>query len=159
MFLSAVGMVPIPASPDLYYLDGPLIYHYEGGVWGHPITITAPKGLITDDASIPKFLDWIPFLDRQGLSRRPGLVHDALYSLGREDGKDFADEMLEQMCLDEGMSKTQAWIIYQGVHEFGDLSWDKDRGNGMFLPTPKIGNFIDYASYAAWKKAGSTVFS
>src|SRR5450755_3258623 len=102
MFRTDPGLISILASPDLSYLDSPLIWRDSD------ITITIPAGIITDDASILKVLDWIPFLDRQGLSRLPGRGHDGCYSLGRSKGKDWADMMLERFCLAEGMNQFQA---------------------------------------------------
>jgi hypothetical protein len=125
MFQTDPGLVPIPFAPDLWFLDQPLVWRGDDD-----LVITVPVGFISDDASTPKVLDWIPFLDRQGLSRRPGLAHDGLYSLGRTKGKAWADMMLEQFCLAEGMNQFQANCYYQGVHLFGDLSWTQDAREG-----------------------------
>ncbi len=145
------GIVPIAAEPDLFYLDGPLVYR-DGD-----LTITIPAGFITDDASVPKAVDWVPFLDRQGLSRRPGLLHDGIYSLGREKGKDWADGMLERACIAEGMSAWQARCYYLGVHMFGASSWAKDAAGGKV--GADSGDFISAAYYQMYLAAGASIYS
>jgi hypothetical protein len=159
MFLSDPGLCPLTIVmkgggvypvPDLWYLDAAL-------EWKSPdVHIIVPAGFVSDDASTPKFLDWVPFLDRQGLSRRPGLAHDAIYSLGREKGKAWADMMLEQFCLAEGMNRFQASVYYQGVHLFGGPSWISDERQG----TPGItgGDFFTEEAYEAWVKSGATIY-
>jgi hypothetical protein len=151
-FLTDVGLVPLVRRPDLWWLDGPLVYQRADG-----IKITAPKGFITDDASIPKFLDWIPALDRQGLSRRPGLIHDALYAMGRTKGKDFCDQTLREMCEVEGISPFWSGAIYQGVHWGGGSSWSSDATEAKHID--RQGSFITLADYRNWVVAGASVFS
>jgi hypothetical protein len=120
------------------------------------ILIVAPMGYITDDASIPKILDWIPALDRQGRSRLPGVIHDALYTLGRAKGKAFADDTLREMCVAAGLSPFWAGVIYQGVHLGGAGAWNSDAR--VAAEIHKEGSFISKADYAAWKIAGGTIF-
>lgn len=156
MFLTDPGLVPAEAGdkivPDLWYLDGPLIWKDA------EVTITVPVGFLSDDASTPKFLDAVPWLDRQGLSRRPGLAHDALYSLGRSRGKDWADKMLQAFCLAEGMNAFQAACYYQGVHLFGASSWAGDARLGT-AGAITGGDFIEQKYYDAFLRAGGTIYS
>jgi hypothetical protein len=152
VFLSNPGLVPMVDRPDLWYLDGDLVWSDSA------IRITIPAGFISDDASVPKWLDWIPFLDRQGLSRRPGLAHDGLYSLGRARGKDFADNMLREFCLAEGMTEWQAEIYFLAVHWFGDSSYAEDAHHGVVNPAEE-GDFIALAMYQRFVAGGSSIFS
>jgi hypothetical protein len=53
------------------------------------------------------------------------LVHDAFYQLIREmklqmSYRDKADRLLQQLCLDDGMSKIRAWWVYWGVRLGGE---------------------------------------
>ena len=54
---------------------------------------------------------------------RGSLVHDALYQLirlGHLDRKwrDGADEILREICIEDGMSKARAWWVYTSVKTF-----------------------------------------
>jgi len=57
---------------------------------------------------------------------RGSLVHDALYQLMRENVLDYkvhrqrADEILRELCLEDGMCKFRAWYVYQAVHLFAE---------------------------------------
>jgi hypothetical protein len=61
---------------------------------------------------------------------RGSLIHDALYQLMREkllDGRkyrDAADRLLQQMCIEDGMSSTRAWWVYQAVRFGGGPAAD-----------------------------------
>lgn len=61
---------------------------------------------------------------------RGSLVHDALYQLMRNIKLDKrihrepADQLLKQMCIEDGMSEARAWWVYQGVHFGGGRSAD-----------------------------------
>ncbi len=116
--------------PDLWRLGAPLIWESAGE------RITVPAGFITDLASIPHAVDWVPDLDRDGLSRRPAALHDALYALGREKGKDYADGLLRAALVAEGMGNIGAFEYWYAVHAFGQSSYDADanprNGSGGF---------------------------
>ena len=81
-------------------------------------TLIIKKGYAWDGASGP-----IPDLKTV---MRGSLVHDALYQLMREKKIDHdtyryvADLTLRDICLEDGMSRLLAWIIYTGVRKFGD---------------------------------------
>ena len=162
MFKSDPGLVAIPQRLDFWFLDRPLIWTQAG------LVITIPMGFITDDASIPKFLDWIPFLDRQGLSRRPGLLPDGIYAIGRTRGKDWADGVLRAACRSEGMNAFQAGCIYQGVHVFGNSSWNSDAryttadaNAGDFVDTPQFKALtgLELDPYRAWLESGASIYT
>lgn len=60
---------------------------------------------------------------------RGSLVHDALYQLLRErylqpEFRAQADDCLYRICLEDGMSRFRAWIVYQSVKRFGGPSAD-----------------------------------
>lgn len=57
---------------------------------------------------------------------RSSLVHDALYQLMRERvldyrvHREYTDDLLKRMCLEDGMSRFRAWYIHKMVHWFGE---------------------------------------
>lgn len=55
---------------------------------------------------------------------RGSLVHDALYQLMREGHlpqsyRKYADKLLQEICLEDGMSRFRAWYVYRFVRSFG----------------------------------------
>jgi len=57
---------------------------------------------------------------------RGSLVHDALYQLMRLSALDHkvhrqrADEILKEICLEDGMCSFRAWYVYQMLHLFAE---------------------------------------
>jgi Protein of unknown function (DUF1353) len=110
-------------------------YEYQAGIKVHDpsdlgyIKITS-EGLLTirekyawDGPSGPTF-DTKNFM-------RGSLVHDALYQLIREkkiieDQRKRADEILREICLEDGMSKIRAWWVFWGVYLFGKAAAKPD---------------------------------
>ncbi len=67
-----------------------------------------------------------PTIDTRNFMRG-SLVHDALYQLMREkhvdiETRDEADQLLKQQCIEDGMSRFRAWIVYKAVKLFGKKS-------------------------------------
>ncbi len=68
---------------------------------------------------------------------RGSLVHDALYQLMREGAiprkhyRKYADQLLNIICLEDGMSKFRAWYVYRAVRMFckkGSMPRENPRG-------------------------------
>jgi len=81
------------------------------------------KGYAWDGPSGPTF-DTPSFM-------RGSLIHDAFYQLMREGHlnvsyKQIADEILRDVCIEDGMSKIRAWWVYQAVSLFGKNGATKD---------------------------------
>ncbi len=59
---------------------------------------------------------------------RGSLVHDCLYQLIREGYlprelyRRYADQILREICLEDGMNKFRAWYVYKAVRIFGKKS-------------------------------------
>ena len=81
------------------------------------------------DLTIKEFYAWDgpsgPTIDTRSFMRG-SLVHDALYQLMRLRALDHkiyrkrADEILREICLDDGMSAFRAWYVYQALHIFAE---------------------------------------
>lgn len=77
---------------------------------------------------------------------RGSLVHDALYQLMREGildhkkDREAADELLREICKEDGMSSIRAWWVYQGVRKGGEPSVDPKNKKPiiMQIPVPPI---------------------
>jgi hypothetical protein len=73
------------------------------------------KGYAWDVPSGPS-IDTLNFM-------RGSLMHDAFYQLIRMEKipysyKDYADRLLQKICIEDGMSKFRAWYVYQAVKRF-----------------------------------------
>lgn len=56
---------------------------------------------------------------------RGSLVHDAIYQLIRlgwigRDWRLYADQLLREICREDGMSAIRAWWVYRSLRIFGD---------------------------------------
>ena len=74
---------------------------------------------------------------------RGSLVHDALYQLMRLGALDHkvhrkrADEILREICLEDGMCSFRAWYVYQAVHIFaGKAAQPKDESEVEIIRVP-----------------------
>jgi len=104
--------IEVEAPKDLEYLridsDGEL-YLKAGYSWD------GPSGLTIDTKAF----------------MRGSLVHDALYQLMREgvigqDQRERADELLREMCIEDGMSRMRALWVYRAVRMAGAKSAKPD---------------------------------
>jgi len=84
-------------------------------------SITVPTGFVTDFASIPRIF-W-SILPPDGEYTYPAILHDYLYWEQPTD-KATADLILKAAMEDFGVSKADAFTIYNGVKLGGQSSWD-----------------------------------
>ncbi len=94
-------------------------------IWEDPKRgrIIVPDGFSTDLASIPKAVRCLPGLDPNGCSRRPGVLHDWLYSESFYARK-LADQLLLSALRADGTPLIPAVLIYLSVRAFGWIFWD-----------------------------------
>lgn len=98
------GVIPAEREEDDY-----LILEKDG-------TLTIKRGYAWDGPSGPA-------IDSQDFMRG-SLVHDALYQLiedGRIPGfyRELADNILYNICREDGMSAVRAWYVFKVVRAFG----------------------------------------
>lgn len=91
-----------------------------------PVIVLDANGLLT----IKKGYAWDgpsgPTVDTPNFMRG-SLVHDALYQIMREqlipqEHREYADQLLRKICLEDGMSAFRAWVVFQGVRIAGASS-------------------------------------
>lgn len=116
----------------LWSVERPFAYRTHAGD-----VITLPPGMITDLASIPRFVS--PLLAPDGPWVQIAVFHDLLYetsgtgvvwkghpsALSRPTPytRDEADNLLRDGMGDLRINPAQAWAIYQGVHLGGKGGW------------------------------------
>ena len=96
-----------------YEIDAPFFSLTKDGL------LTGKAGYAWDGPSGPTF-DTPDFM-------RGSLMHDILYQMMREKllpqgCKICADELLQRLCLEDGMSKFRAHYVFEGVQRYGDGS-------------------------------------
>lgn len=103
--------VDIDEYPDEEIYCGRYLHFSETGV------LTIQNGYCWDGPSGPT-IDTDNFM-------RGSLVHDALYQIIRNEclpedpWREIADEELQRICLEDGMSRFRAWYVYKSVRGFG----------------------------------------
>lgn len=90
----------------------------------------APKGMLTDLASIPHVVDGV-FINVE--SRIPGIIHDARYLLCKVTGekRPTLDALFAEMCSFMGGSDLQAALLKAGLDVGGWHSWNECQHDGV----------------------------
>jgi hypothetical protein len=88
--------------------------HYQ--VQGSKDIIVAPRGFVTDLASIPRGMRW--FVTGQDETRAPSVIHDYLYQR-RIGERGWADWVFLVAMKDEGVGLVTRWACYYAVRAFG----------------------------------------
>ena len=100
-------------------------------------TFTIPEGFITDLASIPRPLWWIPGLAPFEIGASGPIAHDAIYQgiVGRDLGVDRrrADEILRVFCRCDGVGRIRTFVVWAAVRVFGCWAWRRMPGRERAL--------------------------
>lgn len=88
--------------------------------------IEVPAGFVTDLASVPRLAR--PFLDINGRSAKPAVLHDWLYTSQTMPRGD-ADALFLEALRAEGVRLAGPWIYWAGVRVGGWVAW---RGKPAF---------------------------
>jgi hypothetical protein len=91
-------------------------------------SVVVPAGFVTDLASIPRVLRNLPWLDPNGLSRRPAVSMTGCTGPPQAgvSGKILRIVSWVTRFVAEGASLTVASTFHAAVHWFGRSSWDDD---------------------------------
>ena len=71
---------------------------------------------------MPDIARALPDFNPNGLSRRPAVVHDWLYT-NKPVPRQVADEFLREALVYEGMPRSIADVYYEAVRMFGESHW------------------------------------
>ncbi len=116
MFTSPLVIEALPA-PNQWKLVAPLVWC--DAIFGR---IIVPPGFETDLASVPDIVRALPDFNPTGLSRRPAVVHDWLYT-NKPVTREMADRFLYAALVYEGVPVVAANIFYDAVRTFGFSHW------------------------------------
>ena len=123
----------------LYVQRGEWQVGFESG--GVSYRTTIPDGVISDGTSIPRWVESVSGIERDGLERRASWLHDNGYiNQGRLPkletltgsgwqssphvfSKSEVDQAFKWLLLDSGVSATRAEVMYEAVHLFGGSAW------------------------------------
>ncbi len=120
------------------------------------LSITVPKGFVTDFASIPKPL-WSLGLSPYGRYSKAAIIHDYLY-WAQGCTKEQADNILMIAMKESGVSRFRAGTIYEGVHVGGRSSWAANaEERRRQLPRVIPSNYLDIPSDATWSEYRHTL--
>lgn len=93
--------------------------------FGRQLHVRVSPGLLTDGASVPRFLWWWgdPFV---GAYTAAAVLHDGLYAAQHTSRRE-ADALLLEAMLDSEVRPTQAYAFWLGVRLGGWLPWNRYR--------------------------------
>ena len=122
-----------------------LTYRVHDGGWlltsDWPFTIeegrfVVPKGTLTDLASIPRFLWWLPGFACFELGSQGPVAHDWAYSHGGQVAPQIrltrrrADLLFRRLMRADGVGRFRAGVAWAAVRGFGFLAWHRLRKRG-----------------------------
>ncbi|NND81643.1 MAG: DUF1353 domain-containing protein [Gammaproteobacteria bacterium] len=101
------------------------------------ISVTVPKGFVTDFASVPKSL-WSFGLTPHGRHSRAAVIHDYLY-WAQGCTRAQADNIMIIAMQESSVGPIKKTMLSQGVQKFGKRAWkenkrDKEAGNIRVIP-------------------------
>ena len=112
--------------------DWVLFHDLDYRIGESDVTITVPKGFVTDFASIPQPF-WSAGLSPNGKYSKAAIVHDYLY-WAQGCTRKQADNILMIAMKESGVEATTRTAIYEGVRLGGDSAWDgnaAERARGL----------------------------
>ena len=124
-----------PKGKDPLYVVGEnymVSFYAHGPMEGGKQTIVAPKGLLTDLASVPRIAR--SFAGRVGRHLEASIVHDFMYGSPDTPDREFADQVFLAGMKAAKVPRLQRWLIYRAVRTFGARSYRE--GTNQFVQVP-----------------------
>ena len=87
------------------------------------VAVTAPAGMLTDGASIPRLLWRVAGHPYQPRVIRAAIIHDYLYRTHDSHGRAWADQTFLLAMLADGVRRPAALAYYRAVRTFGWAAW------------------------------------
>lgn len=116
------------------------------------MVVTAPRGFVTDLASVPRMF-WAVF-PPCGQYTPAAVIHDYLYWTQPENcNKECADRILLNAMSDADVSEEARNSIYYAVKYVGQKSWDdneKAKRNHMIRFVPE--EYMNFGPYETWRQ-------
>lgn len=110
---------PVPET-DNFRLMRDYPYSYNGGN-----VVIVPKGFIFNGASIPVIAQLITYTPFHPKIMAAALIHDYLYQ-SHEVSRVWADSIFYCLLIDNGVPKSKAEIMFQGVRLGGAAHYNKE---------------------------------
>lgn len=133
-FLTSPGLVPVPKSDTLWYLDADLVVEIGHPLRGFYIKLTVPRGFVTDLASVPELLR--SAINAFGRHTMAAVIHDWLYFLGCPS-KEIADMIFLLAMENLNVPEARAKLMTYAVSGFGQSAWENHRHQGHCFATFK----------------------
>lgn len=160
---------PMPTPPPPPPVAAPKLTVFNDGVYflllaelvyeiaSTGLTVTVPKGFVTDFASIPA--PFRAFLSPVGQHGRAAIVHDYLY-WQQECNREQSDQIMLLAMTESGVSYVTRHAIHQAVRRFGLPAWggneaDRKAGLPRRIPEPEQG----MPSLAEWPAFRRSLFA
>lgn len=80
----------------------------------------APKGMITDGASIPKWLRPVIGDPFKGKTLEAAVIHDA-YCVTKLRSQKDTHRIFRELCRDNGVSYLRAWIMWSAIRIYNKI--------------------------------------
>lgn len=150
LLVASCARIPAPTMrPFADNHDWVLVEDLTYNVGESGLSITVPKGFVTDFASIPQAL-WSFGLSPHGRYSKAAIIHDYLYWTG-DCTKEQADNLLLIAMKESGVCDSKAKIIYEGVNLGGESAWNSNKAQReMQLPRIIPLEYLSLPDDATW---------
>jgi hypothetical protein len=152
LLISGCATIPPPTvRPFADSHDWVLVEDLNYHIGSSGISITVPKGFVTDFASIPQPL-WSFGLSPYGRYSKAAIIHDYLY-WAQECTKEQADNILLIAMKESDVSTAEALTIYEGVNFGGNPSWQSNqKEKEQHLPRVIPSEYLEIPENVTWSE-------